>query len=133
MNRIFQHYEGEVPELEGLQTQKLRILIDQEPVIENIILLWIETEKSWLRIFIDGTHCAIDEFEADESDDDLEEDTYLKLKIQDDWVQDLSIKTAKVSSNDLPLITLTIDFTNNTQLILSCDEDENCKLIHRNL
>ncbi|MFT6679441.1 MAG: hypothetical protein ACJAZG_002121 [Granulosicoccus sp.] len=56
-------------------------------------------------------------------------DDDVSFRNQDEWVKGLIIKKAKVESGNLPLITLTIDFTNGTQLILDCDENEDCSLI----
>jgi hypothetical protein len=127
MKRLFQHYIGEIKEIEGLTLKGLRLLIDDESKKENIILLWLQTESSWLRIFIDGSYCGVDEYDTNESDNDMDDD--VSYKIKDDWVQNLKIKKAKVESLNLPLITLTIDFTNETQLILNCDENEDCSII----
>lgn len=127
MKRLFQHYEGEVKEIEGLSLKRLRLLIDDESEKENVILFWLQTKNSWLRIFIDGCYCGIDEYETNESENDLDDD--VSFRIEDNWIKDLVIKKAKVESKNLPLITLTIDFTNETQLILNCDKDEDCTLI----
>ena len=51
MKRLFQHYEGEIKEIEGLILKGLRSLIDDESIKENVILFWMQTEKNWLRIF----------------------------------------------------------------------------------
>ncbi|MGB1039400.1 MAG: hypothetical protein ACPGVD_00840 [Flavobacteriales bacterium] len=126
MNRLFQHYEGEIKVIEGLTLKRLKYLNDDESESKNVILFWLETENKWLRIFIDGTYCGIDEYETDESDyDNDDEVTFVN---EDKWVKNLTIKSAKVESGILPLITLTIVFTNGTQLLLNCDENENCTL-----
>ncbi|MFT4662992.1 MAG: hypothetical protein ACI9AT_000825 [Ulvibacter sp.] len=127
MNRLFQHYEGEIKEIEGLTLNGLNYLIDNDSHKENVFLLWIETENKWLRIFIDGSYCGIDVYETNESESDMDDD--VSFRNQDEWVKGLIIKKAKVESGNLPLITLTIDFTNGTQLILDCDENEDCSLI----
>ncbi len=127
MKRLFQHYEGEIKEIEGLTLQRLRLLINDESEKEDVILFWVQTDKNWLRIFIDGCYCGIDEYEADESDTDM--DDGVSFRIQDDWVENLTIKKAWVVSGNLPLITLTIDLTDGTQLIYDCDKDEECSLI----
>ena len=101
-------------------------LIDDDSEKENVILLWIETESNWLRIFIDGSYCGIDEYETNESENDLDDD--VSFINQDNWIKGLTIKKAKVESGYLPLITLTIDFTNRIQLILKCDKNEDCSL-----
>ena len=126
MNRLFQHYEGEIKEIEGLTLKALNSLIDDDSEKENVILLWIETESNWLRIFIDGSYCGIDEYETNESENDLDDD--VSFINQDNWIKGLTIKKAKVESGYLPLITLTIDFTNRIQLILKCDKNEDCSL-----
>lgn len=93
---------------------------------ENVILFWLETENKYIRIYIDGTYCGIDEYETDESDDDVEDGiTFIN---KDNWVRNLTIQSAKMESEFLPLITLTIDFTNGTQLIMNYKENENCTL-----
>ncbi len=122
-NRLFQHYEGEVKEIEGLTLKGLRSLVDSESAIEDVIVLWIRTEHKWLRIFIDGCYCGIDEYETDEIEHDLLE------KNLDDWVDNLTIKKTYVKSEGMPLITLSIDFTNAEQLLFHCDENEKCSLI----
>lgn len=126
MNRLFQHYEGEIKVIEGLTLKGLKYLNDDESESKNVILFWLSTENKWLRIFIDGSYCGIDEYETDESDNDNDDEvTFVN---EDKWVNNLTIESAKVESGILPLITLTIVFTNGTQLILNCDENENCAL-----
>lgn len=126
MNRLFQNYEGQIKVIEGLTLRGLKYLNDDESENENIILFWLETENKWLRIFIDGTYCGIDEYETNESDNDNNDEvTFVN---EDNWVKDLTIESAKVESRFLPLITLTIDFTNGTQLLLNWGENENCTL-----
>ena len=126
MNRLFQHYEGEISKIQGKKVKSLTSLIDDESKSENVILLWLEIENSWLRIFIDGTYCGVDEYESNESENDL--DDGVSFQNYDEMIRDLEIKEAKVISGNLPLITLSIEFTDESLMILNCDEYENCKL-----
>lgn len=126
MNRLFQHYEGEVKQIQGIKLKGLKSLIYKDSKIENVILFWFKTEDKWLRIFIDGAYCGIDEYETDLSNDDIDDDVYFVN--QDHWIIDLVIQNAKVTSEKLPLISLIINFTNGNKLILECDTNENCTL-----
>ena len=126
MNRLFQHYKGEVKEIQGLTLKGLKYLVDVESEKNDVLLFWLETENKWLRIFIDGAYCGIDEYEKDESE--LDKDDDVKFINENNWVKGLTIKTAKVESEFLPIITMTIYFTNGTKLILNCDENEKCTL-----
>ena len=60
MNRLFQHYEGEITSLEGLTLKGLSLLIDDDSEQENIILLWLQTEDvGFLRPEIGSTDVFI--------------------------------------------------------------------------
>ena len=100
MNRLFQHYEGEISKIQGKKVKSLTSLIDDESKSENVILLWLEIENSWLRIFIDGTYCGVDEYESNESENDL--DDGVSFQNYDEMIRDLEIKEAKVISGNLP-------------------------------
>lgn len=74
MDRIFQDYEGDVPELEGSKFTIVKSLIDD--VDKDIYLLWLydELSGSWYRIFIDGLYCGIDRYPHDQSCNDEDDD-----------------------------------------------------------
>jgi len=67
MNRLFQDSEGQIPKIQGKKLEELKVLFDIEEG-ENkgdVILFWLKSSKSWLRIFIDGSYCGIDEYFVD--------------------------------------------------------------------
>lgn len=121
MQRLFQHDHGEVNQLRGLKLKGLQCLFDDETPNDDVILFWLETKTSWLRIFIDGTYCGIDQYAQDESErDDDDGVSFVKF---DKVVSGTTILSALVESQDLPLIALTITLSNGTRLILDCDAD----------
>ncbi len=128
MNRLFQDCVGEVKGLNGLKVKKLRVLTDKIQE-SNVILIWLQTEKSWLRIFVDCPfYCGIDEYDEDKSEDDKNFDDDI-LQNCDDWIQGLTIKNVRVECDVKYTITLTIEFTNTSSLVLKCDKNENCSLV----
>ncbi len=127
MKRLFQHYQGEIKELNGIRLKGLKCLFDNTSKEDDVILFWLETETNWLRIFIDGCYCGIDEYKLDESKNDLDDD--VSFVSFDDNVKDTIIVRSKVESLDLPLITMTLGLSNDTNLILDCDLEEKCALI----
>ena len=54
MDRIFQHYEGEIGELIGARFTSAKFLVDD--LDNDICLIWFydESYKYWYRLFIDG-------------------------------------------------------------------------------
>ncbi len=133
MDRLFQDCEGEIKELANLKAEKLLVLVDRLSLEseENVMLLWLKTQKSWLRIFIDcGCYCGIDEFDEDLSQDDADEDDDI-LKTQDEWVRDKIIKKVFVKCDEKYLINLFILFIDGSIIVLKCDEDERCELSYK--
>ncbi len=123
MNRLFQHYEGEVTALRGSKIRSMKSLRDKES--QNVFLIWIETDNSWLRMFIDGSYCSIDEYGHDASGNDR--DAFEGLLIEHKtWEDDVNILKAEVKSNDLPEIRLSIELSNRETLILDCNNDAFC-------
>lgn len=125
MERLFQHYEGQVKEIENLILKGLKALVDDNSDGENVILLWLESDKFWLRIFIDCAYCGIDSFSYDNSIEDLEEGYSYVTKTK--WVENLIIQKALVKYEN-QLITLTVELTNGHEIIFSCDKNEHCQL-----
>ena len=125
MNRLFQHYEGEIKGLVGKELKNLKGLYDKKD--NDLILIWLASDNSWFRIFIDGVYCGVDEYKNDESQDDAEEDDDLLIEHKK-WVSGVTINKAKVESWVLPEIKLTLEFSNQTKLILNCDKNEFCTL-----
>ena len=123
MKRLFQNYKGEVKALNGLILKELCYLKHSD---DDIILLWLRTENSFLRIFIDGCYCGIDEYSEDNSKDDIDDDMILIDKTK--WIKDLTIKSTFVKAKTLPLISMTIVFTNGSELVFSCNKEEKCSL-----
>ena len=78
MNRLFQHYEGEIKDLMGKQLLNIKCLYDKDE--NDVILVWIQSDKSWFRISIDRTHCGVDEYTNDNSQNDAEEDDDLLIE-----------------------------------------------------
>ena len=131
MNRLFQHYEGEIRKIEGLTLRGLELLINNESGKEDIILIWMQTGNKWLRIFIDGCYCGIDEYDQNKSKNDI--DDGISLINKDSWVKGLVIKNANVESKDSLIITLIINFTNETQLILDLLNKKWCQNLYLKL
>ena len=125
MNRIFQHYKGAVDQIIERTIKSVKYLIDDSS--NDVILIWMETDINWLRIFIDGSYCGIDTYETDESESDEDDD--ISFKHISNNIIGKTIKTAQVSSTQLPHITLTIALSNDTKLILDCDKNEYCSLL----
>lgn len=125
MNRLFQHYEGDIQGLIGKELKNLKSLYDRNS--NDVILIWLESDNSWFRIFIDGAYCGVDEYKNDESLDDAEEDDDLLIEHKK-WVTGMTIKEAKVESWVLPEIKLTLELSNTTKLTLNCDKNEFCTL-----
>ena len=128
MDRIFQHYEGEVSDIKGAKLSRLKCLYDDEFEVNDVLLFWIQTDTSWLRIYIDGVYCGIDKYKTDESHEDEDEDDNLRLVNYDLWVKDKYIEKATVKSDNLPLITLTILLSDISSIVLDCNKDEICSL-----
>jgi hypothetical protein len=86
MRRIFQHYTGDVPELEGLKIGHAKTLVNEDD--QSIIVLWLSNRSGniWYRIFIDGSYCGIDEYKADASYQDLDEG--VKIENISSWFED---------------------------------------------
>ncbi|MDA7501801.1 hypothetical protein N8482_00840 [Chitinophagales bacterium] len=124
MKRVFQHYSGAVEKIVGLKAATLKVLVDESD--QDVILLWLETETDWFRIFIDGVYCGIDQYTSDKSEDDLDDGVFLLNRA--DWVSKQIITRAYVETRGLPLIDLTICFSNRSQLILRCHKNEQCSL-----
>lgn len=73
MDRIFQHYEGEITEFTGLSFSQVKSFIDKDD--NDVILLWLKvySKNIWYRIFIDGAYCGIDKYLDDESENDFDD------------------------------------------------------------
>ncbi|MFT5777650.1 MAG: hypothetical protein ACI837_000598 [Crocinitomicaceae bacterium] len=128
MNRIFQDNNGTVESLNGRKLSSLKCLYNDDHESEDVILFWLQTDENWLRIFIDGVYCGIDEYDNDESQSDLEADDDTRLVNHDSWIKDNCIDQIIVESTDLPIITLSILLSNKSSIILACDKNEICTL-----
>lgn len=127
IKRLFQHYEGIVKPLEGVVLNEIKYLYDNESEHEDIILVWLKTDSdTWIRIFIDGAYCGIDEYLYDESECDLDES--VSIVDYSRWINGNSITNANVDSTELPEITLSINLSNKKRIVFACDQDENCSI-----
>jgi len=125
MKRLFQHYEGVIQGLIGKRLKNLKCICDKTS--KNVILIWLESDNSWFRIFIDGTYCGVEKYNIDESQNDAEVDDDLLIEYKKE-VDGLTINNAIVKSWILPEITLIIELSNSTKLILNCNKNEICVL-----
>jgi len=125
VKRLFQHYSGEVNALAGLELKSLQLFVDSHNE-EDIILMWVETEMGWLRIFIDGAYCGIDIYETDRSIDDW--DDGVTCISRNNLVCGKRIQKAIVTSAVLPEIQFSIYFEGGSFLHLKCDQNEICRL-----
>ncbi|KNY30096.1 hypothetical protein [Pseudobacteroides cellulosolvens] len=130
-DKIFQDYEGFVPEIAGLKVSKLKAILAPENN-DEVIFIWIGTNSNsdWYRIFIDGCYCGINHYKKDLSSKDLDEDV---VCIDYDWIDNEIIAIAKVELGNKMLgdssILLTIEFLSGKKLLLYCyDHDGECKL-----
>lgn len=129
MDRVFQHYEGEVTEFKGLRFSRIRSFVDISD--DDIILLWfkVDSEDLWYRVFIDGCYCGIDKYLLDNSEEDLDED--IRVDDYSEIFREQKVLHAEVINEitDLDIITLIISFEERT-LILKCLWDDGfCELI----
>ncbi|MBU2713186.1 hypothetical protein [Zooshikella harenae] len=95
MDRIFQHNEGEVTELNGATFTTVKALIDDKD--NNVYLLWLfdKTSKYWYRIFIDGIYCGVDQYLQDGSMNDEDDD--ISWQDHSNWFKGKSLSCAEVS------------------------------------
>ena len=125
--RLFQDSDGEIESLKGTVLTGIKYLYDNLSEKEDIILLWLRTDKdTWLRIFIDGSHCGIDEYLYDESACNLEEN--MSIVDYSKWIMGTKIITANSECTELPEITLTINLSNHKRIVFACNKDESCSI-----
>ena len=128
MDRVFQHYQGNVAELEGASLSAFRSIVNEDD--NDVIIIWTfdENVKRWYRIFIDGTYCGVDRYEADESNSDLDDGVIL-----DDhsaWSRGAIVVSAIVSSPTKleGCIVLSLEFSDRNCKLICESQDGNCRL-----
>lgn len=129
MQRVFQHYEGEITELRGLRFSQVKAFVATED--NDIVLLWckVESNNIWYRIFIDGVYCGVDKYFEDESINDLDECIYIDDHSQEFQAQKVLTADVINRSDKCGTIDLIITFEEGT-LQLQCLWDVGiCKLI----
>jgi hypothetical protein len=124
MKRLFQHNEGELLELKNIELFDLKSVVDTFD--DNVILLWLKTSIGWLRIFIDGYYCGIDQFEKDNSKED--QDPEYKFDNLKSWVINKTCKSVIISNSDTSKIQLTITLNDSSKIQLICSKEEYCVL-----
>ena len=94
MDRIFQHYEGEIDTLKGARFTTVKSLVDDA---NDVVLLGLNDEVSncWYRIFIDGTYCGVDRYIEDASVEDDDDD--VSWQDHSYWFVGMELSNAKVS------------------------------------
>jgi hypothetical protein len=121
--RIFQDNNGTIDALQNIGLTSFKYLYDHESEKENIVVLWFKTDKdTWLRIFIDGTICGIDEYIYDELSSDIKEN--ITCVDYTRWVDNSKIVNAQVALPDLQKIELTLNLSNNNSIVFAIDSSE---------
>ncbi|GAB1269775.1 hypothetical protein NBRC116493_30280 [Aurantivibrio infirmus] len=128
MERVFQHYEGEIEELIGVQISNFKYLTNLDD--SDIVLLWfLDAEsKSWYRLFVDGAYCGLDKYETDNSGEDIDDGVVL---VDDShWFKDKIIKQASVAHTKEPdrYIVLKLNFGASFLELVCASEDGECSL-----
>ncbi len=121
MERIFQHHQGPLDGLAGIEFGEATAVVDVSD--GNTILLWVEDAggEGWFRIFIDGSYCGVDRFPACEIGDDLD-DGY-SAEDHSSWFEGRTVDRAEVQETGAAgggLITLTMTFRDRATASLEC-------------
>ncbi len=130
MDRLFQHYEGEVRELVGVEFSWVNALVNEKD--RDVVLIWLrdQTQCCWYRIFIDGVYCGVDRYSSDNSREDMDEG--IKSIDHSGWFAGKKVISATVDSNKEASgshILLTLRFDDKSEMLLNCvSEDGCCKL-----
>ncbi|MCD4742231.1 MAG: hypothetical protein K8R67_07115 [Desulfobacteraceae bacterium] len=97
MERIFQHYKGEIKAFSQLYFSTAKAVVNS--LDNSVIVLWLNEKYNgvWYRIFIDGTYCGIDQFSEDKSSEDI--DDGIITTNYSDWFQGKKVLKAKVFSD----------------------------------
>ena len=72
MERIFQHYKGEIKVLSQLYFSIAKAVVNS--LDNSVIVLWLNEKYNgvWYRMLIDATYCGLDQFSEDKSSEDIE-------------------------------------------------------------
>ena len=128
MNRIFQHYEGEIEALSGSHFSTVKAVVN---FLDNsVVVLWLHDKRKefWCRLFIDGIYCGIDQFSEDKSLEDMDDD--IIIIDHSTWFQAKILLKAKVFSGNggLPDMVASLEFAKSEcQLIYRAKHDK-CEL-----
>ncbi len=124
MQRVFQHYEGDVDEFQGKEFSIVKAVCEEHT--NDVIVAWMMStqDEAWYRIFIDGVYCGIDKYSEDRSSNDLDEEVKI-VDYSSSFNHKACVRAAV--NNDKQQIILHIDFSDNSEASLVCaSEDGEC-------
>ena len=135
MDRLFQHYKGEIKELIGVEFSCVKALCDREESDLDVVLIWMQNKAldCWYRVFIDGVYCGVDCYEIDQSSDDIDDEVI--VIDHSPWFSNKKISQAEVEIEPIKessYILLTLVFSDHSEMQLNClSEGGDCQLTLR--
>ena len=122
-----QKQNGNIDALKGTILKGIKYLYNNLSEKEDILMIWLKTgQEKWIRIYIDGSICNINEYLFDESNSHLDEN--ISVVDYSKWVIDTEIISAQVETLELSQISLTIHLSGNKKINFACDKTKKCTI-----